>query len=397
MHVVFDTDESFSFETLRALGYAVYGGADVGEVLTTAQRIAPGDGESWYREWRALADRVADTAEACASAGHPVSANGAYLRASNYYRTAEFFLRDDPTHDPRVADTSARAIETFRSAPDVQTQWAQVRIAYEGVHLDGYYLNVTGDEPGPTLLAHGGFDSTVEEMYFTVGEAARRYGWNCLIFEGPGQGSALRHHGLTFRHDWEAVVTPVVDFALTLPGVDPDRLALLGMSMGGYLAPRAAAYEHRLAACVAYDGVISMADAMPKTAAPESDPEQRAAEMDVMIAHRADAPTSLRWVLSNAMWVFGVATGRELLDEAAKYDLTEVAGLVSCPTLVCDAEDDQFFQGQPARLYAALNCPKTFAAFTSAEGAGEHCHEGALTLFHQRMFDWLDDTLGVTR
>jgi len=393
MHVVFETDESFSFETLRALGYAVYGGADVGEVLTADQRITPGDWESWYREWRALADRVADTADACASAGHPVSANSAYLRASNYYRTAEFYLRDDPTNDPRVADTSARAIETFRSAPDVQTHWARVRIPYEDAELDGYYLDVTGDVPGPTLIAHGGFDSTVEEMFFAVGEAARRYRWNCLIFEGPGQGSALRHHGLTFRHDWEAVVTPVVDVALTLPGVDPDRIALLGMSMGGYLAPRAAAFEHRLAACIAYDGVMSMADAMPKTDASGGDPVRRAAEMDAMIAHRTEAPTSLRWVLSNALWVFGVATGSELLDEAAKYDLTEVAGRISCPTLVCEAEDDQFFQGQPARLYEALDCPKTFLAFTSAEGAGEHCHEGALTLFHQRMFDWLDDTV----
>jgi len=397
MHVVFETDESFSFETLRALGYAVYGGADVGEVLVVAERITPGDWESWYREWRALADRVADTADACAAAGHPVSANSAYLRASNYYRTAEFFLRDDPRHDPRVADTSARAIAAFRSAPDVQRHWARVRIPYEDIHLEGYYLHVSGDQPGPTLLAHGGFDSTVEEMFFAVGEAARRYGWNCLIFEGPGQGSALRLHGLTFRPDWEAVVTPVVDTALTLPGVDPDRLALIGMSMGGYLAPRAAAFEHRLAACIAYDGVMSMADAMPKTASSDDDSTARAAEMDTLIAHRSQAPTSQRWVLSNAMWVFGVATGRELLDEAARYDLTEVAGLVSCPMLVCEAEDDQFFQGQPARLYAALNQPKTFAAFTSAEGAGEHCHEGALTLFHQRMFDWLDDTLKVTR
>ncbi|MEU0495837.1 alpha/beta fold hydrolase [Mycobacterium sp. NPDC006124] len=384
MRVVFETDESFSFETLRALGYAVYGGADVGEILTAAQRITPGDGESWYREWRALADRVADTADACASAGHPVSANSAYLRASNYYRTAEFFLRDDPAHDPRVVDTSARAIAAFRSAPDVQRQWRHVRIPYEGVDLDGYYLAVTGGEPGPTLVAHGGFDSTVEEMFFTVGEAARRYGWNCLIFEGPGQGSALRHHGLTFRHDWEAVVTPVVDFALTLPGVEANRLALLGMSMGGYLAPRAAAFEHRLAACIAYDGVISMADAMPTT---------DAAEMDALIAGRSHAPTSLRWILSNAMWVFGVASGAELLDEVAHYDLTEVASRITCPTLICEAENDQFFEGQPARLYEALDCPKTFLAFTSEEGAGEHCHEGALTSFHQRMFDWLDDTV----
>lgn len=394
MRFIFDDDESFSFETLRAVGYAPYGGADIGEVITTAARITPGDWESWYREWRSLADRIAAIADDCAAAGHSTSASGAYLRASNYYRTAEFYLRDDPRNDPRVADTSARAIAAFRDAAEVQRHWKRVQIPYAGIQLEGYYLNVAGDQRGPTLLAHGGFDSTVEEMYFAVGEAARRYGWNCLIFEGPGQGSALRRHGLPFRHDWEAVITPVVDFAVSLPGVDPERMVLLGMSMGGYLAPRAAAFEHRIAACIAYDGVFSMADAMPKVDVPEHHSVEPAAAFDALIARRAQAPTSPRWVLSNALWVFDVATGQELLDEIAKYDLAGIADRVVCPTLVCEAEDDQFFQGQPARLYDALRCPKTYLRFTADEGAGEHCHEGALTLFHQRMFDWLDETVG---
>jgi pimeloyl-ACP methyl ester carboxylesterase len=393
MHFIFDTDESFSFETLRAVGYAAYGGADIGEVITTAERVTPGDWESWYREWRALADRISVIADKCAADGHSVSASSAYLRASNYYRTAEFYLRDDPENDPRVADTSARAIETFRSAPEIQAQWTQLHIPYEGTHLRGYYLNVSGDEPGPTLVAHGGYDSTVEELFFAVGEAARRHGWNCLIFEGPGQGSALRVDKLRFRYDWEAVVTPVVDVALTLRGVDPERIALIGMSMGGYLAPRAAAFEPRIAACVAYDGVLSMAAAFANSLPPEFDSEQRVAAMDSVIAHRAEAPSSMRWAVSNALWVFKGGTTQELLDEVAKYDLTDVAHQISCPTLVCEAEKDQFFSGQPAMLYEALQCPKTFLTFTAAEGAGEHCHEGALTLFHQRLFDWLDDTV----
>lgn len=394
MRFIFDTDEAFSFETLRAVGYTAYGGADIGEVITTAQRVTPGDWESWYREWRALADRIAAIAEQCAADGHAASADSAYLRASNYYRTAEFFLRDDPWNDPRVADTSTRAIEAFRAAPEIQARWARVRIPYEGIELDGYYLNASGDDPGPTLLAHGGYDSTVEEMFFAVGEAARRHGWNCLIFEGPGQGAALRVNKLPFRHDWEAVVTPVVDFALNLRGVDPERIALLGMSMGGYLAPRAAAFEHRISACIAYDGVVNMAAAVFGPQAQELDSEQLVAAMDSLIAHRAEAPSSQRWGLSNALWVFRGATAQELIDEISKYDLTEVADQITCPTLVCEAENDHFFSGQPRMLYEALHCPKTLLTFTAAEGAGEHCHEGALTLFHQRMFDWLDDTLG---
>jgi len=392
---MFDTDEAFSFETLRAVGYTAYGGADIGEVMVTAARITPGDVESWYREWLALADRIAAIADKSSADGHAASASSAYLRASNYYRTAEFFLRDDPANDPRVADTSARAIETFRAAPEIQAQWTRVGIPYEGIELEGYYLNSSGDEPGPTLLAHGGYDSTVEELFFAVGEAARRRGWNCLIFEGPGQGSALRVNKLPFRHDWEAVVTPVVDFAVNLRGVDPERIALLGMSMGGYLAPRAAAFEHRIAACVAYDGVLSMAAAFNQTAAlPGSDPAQSVAALDNLISRRTELPSSPRWAISNALWVFDGGTAQELLDGVKDYDLTEFAGQISCPTLVCEAENDHFFSGQPQMLYDALRCPKTLLTFTAAEGAEEHCHVGALTLFHQRMFDWLDDTLG---
>ena len=390
MHFIFDADESMSFETLRAVGYTVTGGADISEVITTARRITPGDTESWYREWRALADRIAAIADDCAAGGHTVSANSAYLRASNYYRTAEFYLRDDPCNDPRVADTSSRAIETFRSAPEIQAHWTRIGIPYQGIELEGYYFNGSGDDPGPTLLAHGGFDSTVEEMFFVVGAAAQQRGWNCLIFEGPGQGTALRHHGLKFRHDWEAVVTPVVDFALNLRGVDPERIALLGMSMGGYLAPRAAAFEHRIAACVAYDGILQFAAGLPHA---ELAATQQVAGLDHILAHLDEAPTGLRWSVTNAIWVLGVTTGQETLNEMNKYDLTGVVEQITCPTLVCDAENDQFLKGQPAKLYEALRCPKTFMEFTDAEGAGEHCHEGAMALFHQRVFDWLDDTL----
>jgi alpha-beta hydrolase superfamily lysophospholipase len=400
MRFMFDTDEAFSFETLRAVGYAVYGGADIGEVMATAARITPGDWESWYREWLALADRIATIADKSAAEGHAASASSAYLRASNYYRTAEFFLRDDPSNDPRVGDTSARAIEAFRAAPEIQAQWTRVGIPYEGIELEGYYLNSSGDQPGPTLLAHGGYDSTVEELFFTVGEAARRRGWNCLIFEGPGQGSALRVNKLPFRYDWEAVVTPVVDFAVNLRGVDPEHIALLGMSMGGYLAPRAAAFEHRISACVAYDGVLNLAPAFNLTAArpdpqsPEPDSEQSVAALDNLVAHRGGASSSQRWAISNALWVFRGTTAQELIDEVSEYDLTEVADQITCPTLVCEAENDHFFSGQPRMLYEALHCPKTLLTFTVAEGAEEHCHVGALTLFHQRMFDWLDGTLG---
>ena len=79
-------DQSFSFETLRALAYTSYGGADIGEVTSTASRIPDGDKTAWYCEWRALAERIHADADRSAAEGHPVSARESYLRASNYYR-----------------------------------------------------------------------------------------------------------------------------------------------------------------------------------------------------------------------------------------------------------------------------------------------------------------------
>ena len=106
-------DQSFSFETLRALGYAPYGGADIGEVTSTASRIPDGDKTAWYSEWRALAERVHADADRSAAAGHRVSARESYLRASNYYRLCEFYLRVDSSNDPEVREVGQLSVDSF--------------------------------------------------------------------------------------------------------------------------------------------------------------------------------------------------------------------------------------------------------------------------------------------
>jgi hypothetical protein len=99
-------------------------------------------------------------------------------------------------------------------------------------------------------------------MHWNGGRAAVERGYNVLVFDGPGQYSAVQGQGLHFRPNWESVVTPVVDYALTRKEVDPKRIALHCESLGGYLAPRAAAFEHRLAACISDDGVYDLGTTM---------------------------------------------------------------------------------------------------------------------------------------
>src|SRR4051794_8658604 len=112
---IFENDPAFWFETLRCLSHVADGGADVGECMTTARRIVPGDYDSWHDEWLATADRVAAEAERSLARGHTVSGRGALLRASNYYRSAEFFLHANPA-DPRVDHAWGRSVACFQRA-----------------------------------------------------------------------------------------------------------------------------------------------------------------------------------------------------------------------------------------------------------------------------------------
>ena len=260
--VVFADDPQFWFETLRTMGHAAYGGADIGEVLTTAQNIVAGDYDSWHDQWLATADRIAAEAETQLAAGHRTSARDGLLRASNYYRAAEFFLHGNPA-DPRIDHAYRRATQCFQAAAALFTPAIEVvEIPYEDTVLHGYFYRAAGSEgdgtPRPTMVLHNGFDGGAEEMHYSGAAAGSERGYHVLTFDGPGHPAARHLDGLVFRPDWENVVTPVLDWVMARPEVDQSRVGLLGLSMGGLLAPRAAAFEHRLAACVADDGVYEL-------------------------------------------------------------------------------------------------------------------------------------------
>lgn len=272
----------------------------------------------------------------------------------------------------------------------------EVAIPYEGTYLPGYYYRVD-DTPRPTLLIHGGFDSTGEELYLEVAAAALQRGYNCLTFEGPGQGAVIREQHIPFRYDWEKVVTPVVDYLLTRPDVDPDRIALMGISLGGYLAPRAAAYEHRLAACIANDGLFSnqFGEIARKLHRGNDEDLNNPAYVEKFLEVLTSQYTGVRWAIENGMFTYQAESVHELIRKTEPVTLEGVAHKIKCPTLVCEAEADHFFAGQPKMLYDALTCPKTFMLFTAEDGAEEHCHFGALLYFNQRVFEWLDETLDI--
>ncbi|BDH12834.1 alpha/beta hydrolase family protein [Streptomyces hygroscopicus] len=397
----FPHNPSFWFETLRSFGHIAYGGADFGEVVVTTQRITAGDYDSWHDEWLATADRVADEGRTALAGGHRVSARDAFLRASNYYRSAEFFLHGDAT-DPRILHAYDASVRCFRQAAALFTPVIEpVEIPYEDTVLPGYLYRA--DDSGaarPTVVMFNGFDGTAEEMHFGGAAAAVERGYNVLSFDGPGQPGTRHHHGLVFRPDWENAVGPVLDYALTRPEVDPARVALLGNSMGGLLAPRAAAFEHRLAAVIALDGVYDLGDmatgllSLDRAEAERRLRADRDPELDAAVEAAMAASPKIRWLVDQGRYVMGADTPRGLFATFLDYHLRDgIAQKITCPTLVCSAPDDVFFEGQPELLHEHLTCPKTLLEFTAALGADAHCQAGAQRLAFARVYDWLDNVI----
>jgi hypothetical protein len=396
----FFKNEDFNFLTEIALGSVYWQAADVGEVLSTVDRIHDGRARSWVDEWTATADRLAQLATAGAAAGRERSAASQYLRASLYYSLATYSA--DAAGEP---DLFASLWEKHRAGWDRFVDLAdfggavaeRIEIPYEGTTLPGYFFR-----PGPagtprrTLIFNNGSDgSAVGALTGGIADALER-GWNAMTFDGPGQNAALVRQGLTFRPDWEKVITPVVDFLSARADVDGEKLALLGVSQGGYWVPRALAFEHRIAAAVADPGVVDVSTTILRhlphvmmKLLEEGDREK----FDRDIEWTLRISPSTRSLLALRMRPYGVSAPYDFFSVARDYALTdELIARISTPVLVTDPDNEQFWPGQSRELFDKLpGETKAIIAFTHEEGADSHCEPVASGLRGERIFDWLDE------
>jgi pimeloyl-ACP methyl ester carboxylesterase len=233
-----------------------------------------------------------------------------------------------------------------------------------------------------------------EELYFWGGGAAAlRRGYNALLFEIPGQRGAMYSNPdteLFFRSDTEVPLKYVCDWVLGRADVDPKRLALVGWSLGGYFAPRAAAFEKRIKACIAsttlpnFQNVILEALALP---ADQPCPRNLEGKIDLStVGSRFMAQGDIRYRMGA-----GGGTIAEYIDGLSKYRLWGLEEKIRCPYLNIGgvAEGQVAVDGQ--MFYEKLTCPKAQHIITTKEGGEAHCGVNNESLEHQIMFDWLDD------
>ena len=378
------------------LGEAWTGMTDIGECLDSASRVAKDDPWGWTTAWRATADRLAKEADEALAAGNQRTAGQSYLRASSYYRAAAH-RHPDPTGEDmkRLAKEAVRCYHTaLKLLPELGG--VPVEIPYEGTTLPGYLFKAKGARAGsPLVIVHQGRDAWAQDCTYIAREALAR-GISCLLVDGPGQGEVVRLQHLVFRPDWENVIGPVVDWAVKQRGIDPKRIGLIGISMGGSLAPRAAAYESRLKIVVANPGVLNwgrIIDDFFKENLPdlmqllEKDP----AAFDSAMENLMDQNAFFAWAVHDMEWRHGGDSPSEMIRNVRRFDASKDIARIKARVLVIDGDAEEY--GQANELFEALNCPKDYLKFKKEDTALLHVQVGSLAFATTRIMDWVEKYL----
>ncbi|XEV01647.1 hypothetical protein FSHL1_006934 [Fusarium sambucinum] len=400
-------DSEFAFILSEYLSLANEGGSATGEVLRAAAVIEPNDGESWYREFKFLADSIYAQAVGAEKAKAWVSARSAYFRSSSYYRASDFFLHGNQS-DPRIYTLWQKQNESFTKAVNLLPRPPTfVQLKAKNFTVPAYFFPADPELPAgksvhnnkrvPTVIVGTGYDGSQEALYHSNCREIIQRGWNCITYEGPGQSTVRRQQNLGFKPEWWEAVTPVVDYARSRGDVDPERVALIGVSFGGLLAPLAATREHRLAAVLAIDGMLSLQRAILEqfpAALSKLFLSGNGAAFDEEILgllKNPKIPTALSWGVNQGMWSWNTKSPFTWLTNVGDFHLDERdLAKITCPVFVASGQNDKTAPQQPEEMARALGKQAHYFLFKTELGAGEHCALGAEQQLALETLGWLD-------
>ena len=388
-------DPEMDFQLMRQLGAAAGGGASVGECLAVARRIRDGDPVSWSQEFSSLAARQEEEARRLEAAGHRLSAMETYLRASNSYRAAEYFT---PFADPRHRALGLKSRLGFIAAMSHAAHgFEEVFLPFGEARLPAYWFSPERPAgPARTLLIISGFDGTLEESYFMLGRAALARGYFVLHFAGPGQMDTMRFYPqLPFIPDYERVASLAVDHVLARQAADPQRVALCGISWGGYFCIRAAAHDPRIRAVVPNSPIVDLHAYLIAFAG--FDPAEMPDDYDFSLADLSQIPDDVLSPVQKVMTAMLIArlgrqTFKKTYQHLRSFRVTpEQLAKIRVPALaLVGAGEGEEPLRQFEQFCRQVSGPVTTRTFTAEEGADSHAQVGNLALAAGVILDWLD-------
>jgi hypothetical protein len=384
---------AFEFVFQWILGMGTNGGSEIGECFYAASQVKENDPDSWVRAFVRMAESLRNKAEASFKDGHPVSARECFLRAYTYYRAAFTFI--SPFEKERVIPLWQEAVDCFqRAARLFDPPIEPIHIPFGEYRLPGYFLGQKGQGKAKTLIVVGGADTYVEDLYLFIGPSALKRGYNLLFVDLPGQGG-LPFSGSCMQPDSEHPFQNVVDYAISRPEVDAEKLVAYGLSAGGYLVPRALTVERRVRACVACSVISDFYAFMSQNPAAL----RLAQHLDSLLMKLAINVRKLKpslVLLDTYAWRWGVKKYSDLYEVLKAFTFDPAA--LSCPIL-CIIGEKEYRQGPASHLQQTqavqLNPdPRSkLLVTTAAEGADAHAMATNMSLMAQLVFDWLDDVL----
>lgn len=414
----------FDFEFLRILGSTPFQGAEIAECLDARTKLKDDDPEAWYNTWNAWGDQASKLGEEALATGDRVSARWAFLRASNYYRSSEFFLHIN-REDPRLLHSIQKSAYAHdRACALLDSEVISFNIPYDnGLVLPARLYMPAPDArvPGrvPLILQTGGLDSTAEELYFYGASGAIPRGYAVLSFDGPGQGLSIRRDKTTLRPDWEYVTSRVLNYLFDVfepeherLELDLDRIAVLGASLGGYFALRAAC-DLRIKACISCDGFYNMFDIV-SSRMPQffingwlngsiSDDW-----FNSVCRFLSKYNFQLKWEFAQNEWCYGVNNPAEMMRFMQTMTLKSQTGAeyldrVRCPVLVTGAEQAIYFEPEMnarkimTKLGHLDEADKSLFVGDGPAHGGLQAKIGCLSIMNQKQFDFLDRQFGIER
>jgi dienelactone hydrolase len=366
-------DPWMSYQFRRGLGETQEGAGMIGEVFQAASRMVANDLESWHREWMRIAERSDLRGDQEMARKHVRSAMNCWLRAANYFREAEFWLK---AQDPRRMTAFERCEAASKKYLAQLTPKAEVvDIPYEpSKPMPAYFVrSVNGGQRQPVLISIGGLDSFKDELWFMTGRGALQRGMSVLLVDGPGQGGALRRYGLIARHDYEIPIGKCIDWLEQRDDVDTTRIALSGSSLGGHYAARAGSMESRLAACISHGAVWD-------------------------VGERWKSRDDSHALAAHICWVFGARNMAEAAEKAKPFKLDGVLEKMKCPYLIINGGADVLgVEGvKMMHEYAVKHGVNvTLRVTTPDETGADHCQHDNPTLGQELMLDWLCDVFRI--
>ncbi|HEU5463343.1 MAG TPA: prolyl oligopeptidase family serine peptidase [Candidatus Binatia bacterium] len=357
------------FAVLRLVAEAQEGGGDVFDIGRLCRTLEPGDTGGWERGWLDLAQKIEAKAQRELALGHKRTALQFFFHANQYYRMSDVFLPGEELERRKARFLKCQ--ENFQAAAKLHSPKIEsIRIPCGSEEYDGYLCHPANPAPGkwPVVFLIGGADAFSEELYFD-GRPATQRGWALVLVDTPGRGSSIYVKGIPSRPDYEVPVKACIDYLASRPELDPHRIAIIGISMAGYYAPRAVAFEPRAKAYIGWSGCYSVLDDLY-----EFCPNLR--------------PTVRR--------LLGGVTDAQAREQLKAFTMSGIAQNIKCPTLITHGGRDIRMSVEGAkRLFKEIGATdKALMIYDDpAEGGTIHCSHDYWAHNVPFMLDWLEERL----